>query len=90
MATFHSWFCNFFIYRWKCYTVQFDLSTFLFLQQGNAKPGNVIESYYHLGINFKEILLVKLNDITFSALRKLVRKPAIMWWAVEEGEKKER
>ena len=29
MARFDSWLCNYFIFRWKCNTVQFDLPTFL-------------------------------------------------------------
>ena len=29
MARFDSWLCNYFIFRWKCNTVQFDLPTLL-------------------------------------------------------------
>ena len=35
--------------------VQFDLPT---SQQGKAELRNVMESYFHLGMNFKEILLL--------------------------------
>lgn len=53
-------FCHYFICHSKCVTVSgsFTSLPLPILQLGNAERGDVIGSYYHVGANYKEILLL--------------------------------
>ena len=42
------------------------------LQEGNSERGDVIESYYHLGMNYKDILLlIGLTHGFYLSMRQL-------------------
>ena len=44
------------------------------LQQGNAERGDIIETYFHLGMNYKEILLlIRLTHGFYLSIRQLVK-----------------
>ena len=44
------------------------------LQQGNAERGDIIESYFHLGMSYKEILLlIGLTHGFYLSMRQLKR-----------------
>ena len=44
------------------------------LQQGNAERGDIIERYYHLGMNYEEILMfIGLTHGIYLSIRQLKR-----------------
>ena len=44
------------------------------LQKGNAERGDIIETYFHLGMNYKEILLlIRLRHGFYLSMRQLKR-----------------